>query len=259
MKLKNQLINALSLGILVALSVGCNNDDDVKVETFNGTLTVLQKDAYSDAPGRTSELWPPHTTIVFKWSREDGTVMDSSVQLNHGTMPGATNSQGEVLLIEVKKYSFSGTQIQMEALQSAFDEAICDDGTRKFLDLAVASSVIEETLLEEVTDFVFGDENFACSGTVNKDSVIAFFEAGDIHKVVAELSKCNWTKEDWLIAFEAGFGKVVGDLGQALEEYHVCNNDAAMQVELIKTFMSTGEVVAPIGDCAGLEWYFVPD
>ena len=256
----NKVIYTAIAGALLVggLTTSCNNDDEV-VELYKGTLTVLQKDAYSEAAGRSSDLWPPHTTTVLQWAGEDGGDSDSTVQLNHGTAPGATNPQGEVYLVETKVYSFSGTRSDMDALQSAYEIAICDNGESKFLDLTEGEGVLEKVFLTELRDIIFSDDEFTCSGSVNKDSIIAFLEAGDVHKVIAEIHKCSWTSSDWLIAFEAALGKAIEDLGHAVDEYHVCNNDAIMQVEMVKAFIATGEVPVPSGDCNGPIWLYVPE
>lgn len=244
--------------LVAGLSTSCNDDDPV-MELYRGTLTVLQKDAYSDAAGRSSDLWPPHTTTVLQWAGEDGGGSDSTVQLNHGTAPGEMNSQGEVFLVTTKVYQFSGSKSDMEALQSAYEDAVCDNGESKFLNLTEGEGVLEKVFLMELRDLVFSDDTFTCSGSVNKDSLIAFMEAGDIHKILEEIHKCTWTSADWLIAFEEALGKAIMDLGHVVDEYHVCNNDAIMQVELVKSFISTGEVQAPSGDCNGPEWLYVPE
>jgi hypothetical protein len=254
-----RLLSSFVMGAFIVVAIGCDNDGDPEPELYEGTLTIMQKDAYSDAPGRSTQLWPPHTTVVLDWSGKAGSASGHAIQLNHGTEPGAVNSQGETLLTVAKVYSFTGTQSQMEELQIAFEAAVCDDADSKFLDLASAETVLSNTLIKEMADYIFNDGDFACGGLVNKDSIIAFLEAGDVHKVMAELSNCTWTKGDWLIAFEAALGKVVDDLGHGLVQYHVCNNDAAMQVDLIKAYIATGEVTPMAGNCSGPEWYYVPD
>ena len=72
---------------------------------------------------------------------------------------------------------------------------------------------------------------------------------------MTELPKCNWGQSDWTIAFETVLGDVVGSLGHNLENYHVCNDDADLQVRLIKNYMATDKIEVPAKENNGpMKW-----
>ncbi|MCK5775199.1 MAG: hypothetical protein KAH25_03435, partial [Bacteroidales bacterium] len=88
-----------------------------------------------------------------------------------------------------------------------------------------------------LVDYLLDDENnFICNGTVTVSKVIAYLRRGEISQVVTELENCGWGQAKWSLVFETVLGDVVNDLGHNLSDYHVCNNDAALQVDLIKNF-----------------------
>jgi len=254
MKLKLRILKG-AIGILLILffSISCKDDNvSEPEEQYTGTLTVLQKDAYSDVAGRSSDLWPPHTTTVFKWDN------GREVQLNHGTAPEETDAKGNPLLVITKVYTFSCTKIEMELLQKVYKEAVCDNNTNKFLNLAAATTSLEQSFIEGLFDYISKHTRLTCNDSV-KDSVVAYFEAGKISKAIAELTNCSWEKDDWKIAFETVLGNVLSHLGHNLSDYHVCNNDAAPQVDLIKNFISTGKVEMPSKNCSGPMMFYTPE
>jgi len=256
MKLKLRILKGV-IGILLILlfSISCKDDNVTEPEKqYTGTLTVLQKDAYSDVAGRSSDLWPPHTTTVFKW--DNGT----EVQLNHGTAPEEVDAQGNPLLVTTKVYSFSGTKIEMELLQKAYKNAIYDDATHKFLDLTSATDLLEQSFLKGLLNYILDEvNNFTCTDSTTKDKIITYFKNNEIFKVVAELSSCYWTQVQWKIALDKVLGDVLGSIGHNISNYHVCNNDAALQVDLIKNYIATGKVTMPNKDYNGPMWFYKPN
>ena len=254
---KRLFTTLLGVTLILFLSISCNKDKDPEPEpekTYNGTLTVLQKDAYSDVAGRTSDLWPPHTTTVFKW--ENG----EEVQLNHGTAPEETDANGDLFLVEAKVYSFSGTKSQMEALQTKYKEAIYDDATHHFLNLTDGTAVLEQSFLLGIKEYMRdGANGLTMTGPISKDSLIMLFEIGDYHRFGAALPSCNWTQSHWTIAFESVLGDIIGDLGLNLEYYHVCNDDAYLQVDLIKNYIPTGKIETPAKINDGPMMFYIPD
>ena len=251
--MNNKTNLSIGLLIIVLFFMGCNNNDvTAPGKEFTGTLTVLQKDAYSNVAGRSSELWPPHTTTVFKW--EEG----REVQLNHGTAPEEKDANGNPFLVATKVYTFTATKMEMTALQHAYKNAICDNIASKFLNLAEANTTLEQSLIEGLYNYISTHTHLTCSESV-KDSVVAYFKAREISKAVAELTNCNWEKDDWKTAFETVLGDVLGKLGHNLKDYHVCNNDAALQVDLIKYYIKSGIVKMPQKNCNGPMMFYVPN
>ena len=249
--IKQLLMGIIGIAFIILFSVSCQKEDE---QEYTGTLTVLQKDAYSDVAGRSLDLWPPHTTTVFKWDK------GTEVQLNHGTAPDEKDSQGNLFLVATKVYEFSGTQSEIEALQKTYKEAVCDDASDKVLDMSEAKGVLVKSFLDGLVDYLLDDENnFICNGTVTVPKVIAHLRRGEISQVVTELENCGWGQAKWSLVFETVLGDVVNDLGHNLSDYHVCNNDAALQVDLIKNFITTGKVEMPEKNCSGPMMYYTPN
>ena len=258
MNSKIQLFIILSgITFILFLATSCSKDKNSETEpekTYDGTLTVLQKDAYSDVAGRSSDLWPPHTTTVFEW--ENG----KEVQLNHGTSPEETDANGNLFLVETKVYSFSGTKSQMESLQAKYKEAIYDDDTHHFLNLEDGTAALEQSFLTGIKEYMIdGTNGLTITGPVSIDSLITLFEIGDYYSFGSALPNCNWTQSNWIIAFESVLGDVLGDLGENLEDYHVCNDDASLQVGLIKNYISTGKVEIPAKLNDGPMMFYTPE
>jgi len=249
---KLKIFTAIIFVLLSTLSCKDDNVTEPESEKYTGTLTVLQKDAYSNIAGRTSNLWPPHTTTVFKW--ENGT----EVQLNHGTAPDEVDAQGNPFLVVTKIYTFTGTKSQMEALQQAYKKAVCDDDHHKFLDFNDATDVLESSFLDGLKEYIAKDASFTCSGSVSKDLLITLFEAGEFAKVITELPNCSWNQESWKLAILSVLNDVLLSLGHKISDYHVCNNDAAMQVDLIKNFINTGKVITPKKTCIAPMIFYNP-
>lgn len=64
--------------------------------TCEGSYQILQKDAYRETAGRSSELWPPHTTTQLSYACGPDAAPIVTFQANHGTEPGATDANGDV-------------------------------------------------------------------------------------------------------------------------------------------------------------------
>jgi len=224
-----------------------------KEEEFTGTLTVMQKDAYNPKAGALTPFWPPHTTTVFEW--DNGRV----VQLNHGTAPEETDVNGNKLLTVTKTYTFKGTKAELEDLQRKYTNATCDyESASKFLGFGEAKTLLEQALIEGLKDFVNDSLNFQCSGTVTKQDIITYLDNGEIDKVVAAISSCNWTLLEWKKAFDTALKDAIQNLGHDLNDYHVCNNDAAYQVRLINNFITNRKDITTAKDCNGPQVYFIP-
>ena len=245
--------------MLAILFIQCDKDEDPQ-EVFTGSLTILQKDAYGNLPGRSSDLWPPHTTTVFKWSNVNGTIGDSVFQENHGTLPGQTNSLGQVLLEPVKILTFTATRDQMVELQNAYMNAVCDDNESRFLTLEHVDSSIAQLFHEDLGDVLGQDGSFSCTD-LPIDSLLSWLNQGTtgFGKIATSINACNYTMEDWRFAFEQSLKNTVFDLDHLYDNYHVCNNDAYKQVRLIENFIETGIIEIPEGDCNGPMWYYSPD
>ncbi|MCK5782444.1 MAG: hypothetical protein KAH10_07615, partial [Flavobacteriales bacterium] len=219
------------------------------------TLTVFQKDAYSDVAGRSSLLWPPHTTTVFRW--DEGV----SVQVNHGAAPDDTDDAGNIMLVSVKEYRFSGTHDELQALEKAYNKAIYDDDEHKFLTLTDAKSVFSKALIIGIAEAIEKDDNLICDGTMTKDEIVTLLKSGDPKKIgeaIPELTTCNWHDKKWHEMYDNVLREVFSNLGEDLLMYHTCNDDAEMQVGLINNFISSHEIKIPEKVDNGPRIYYFP-
>ena len=257
MKIRLNHILATFIFALTVSITGCKNDNDETFEIYSGTLTVMQKDAYSNTAGRNNILWPPHTTTVFKWNNGE------EVQLNHGTSPDEKDANGTSMLDEVKVYNFQGSKNDLAALEQAYIEAIYDDVDGKplntFLTLVEAKSELSKVVLESLGEFITKDEhNFSHTG-LTKDQVLLLLASGDVSKLMPLLQNSNLTPENIHIAFNEILKSSFAKLGHDISDFHVCNNDADLQVRLIKNYISTGKVQIPERKCSGPMVYYFPE
>ncbi len=222
------------------------------------TLRLLQKDAYKEVAGRTSDLWPPHTTTALEVVC-DGEVIHSSFQANHGTEPGALDPNGDVFLVEVKTLSASGTRSSLEALAAAYDACQCD-GTTKFLSLDSLDDATAQALVDTVSTYL--EQNLQCPGGMT-DELVALLTQGDIPGAIAIFQTCTWVGA---ASFEEGLDEAMTTIAaqaqELLTDYHVCNNDAVLQRALFEDFVATGATGGCMSEdadvCFGPLWLYVP-
>ncbi len=258
MNIKVNILGIALMGVLM-LNTSCKKDKEEIAPTpeikYTGTLTVMQKDAYSDVAGRSSDLWLPHTTTVFKWSK------DSVVQLNHGTAPNEVDANGDKFLVVVKTYTFTGTKTELENLQTAYEGATFDNGTNsKFLNLSDGTAVLETSFISGIKDYISdGANGFPDNGDITRDSLITLFGSGMYKEFAEHVSSFSWTKSNWTTAIETVLGDVLSATGENLSDYHVCNDDADLQVRLVKNFITTGKIEVPTKDNDGPMMYYTPE
>ena len=257
----NSKIKVLGLALvgMLLFTTSCKKDEVEPTPTpeikYTGTLTVMQKDAYSDVAGRSSDLWLPHTTTVFKWSN------DSVVQVNHGTAPGEVDANGNEFLVIVKTYTFTGTKNQIEALQTAYESATFDIGTtNKFLNLTDGTGVLETSFITGIRNYITnGAAGIPDNGDISRDSLVALFDAGLYKEFGEHLPSFSWDQAKWNYVLETVLGNVLTAIGENLSDYHVCNDDADLQVRLIKNFIATGKIEVPAKVDDGPMMYFTPE
>lgn len=227
-----------------------------EAETCTATFRVLQKDAYKETAGRSSDLWPPHTTTVIEVAC-DGEVIDEVFQANHGTAPGDVDAAGDVILVEQATYEAVGTRAELGDLLDAYLACSCESET-EFLSLDSLQGELAEGLLGTVIGYV--ETNLTCPGTT-LDDLVAALEMGDVETATAIFPTCTWAGGT---SFEAGlseaFAEIVAETGELLADYHVCNNDAAVQMALFDRFAADGSLACARGDaCRGPLWLYVAD
>ena len=225
--------------------------------TCTATFRVLQKDAYSDVAGRSTPLWPPHTTTVLDVACPDEDVV-TAFQANHGTEPGEVDANGDVFLVEVTKFTTTGPKSELAALQAAYASCACD-GATKFLSLDSLEEATASALLNTVTDYL--SANLTCTAATTEE-LVTLLAAGDIAAALEIFPTCSWTSG---ASFEEGLDQALATLleqtAEVLSGYHVCNNDAALQKALFDAY-SPGAAIAAcdpdVDTCRGPLWLYSP-
>jgi hypothetical protein len=237
------------------------NDADVKgASACTGTFRFLQKDAYKSTAGRSSPLWPPHTTTELDIAcGQPAAVVATSFQANYGTEPGEKDANGDIILVETKTLEAKAKRVELDALAKAFAACTCEGGT-KFLSLTDVQDEAVQKVVAELT--TYAGQHLVCTGDKTTAQVVGLLENGDLNGFLGALSACSFEPGQ---DFEKGFNEALGKLLEAssttLSGYHVCNNNAALQEQLFATFRDTGKVVACSNTsdlCKGPRWFYTP-
>lgn len=264
-------MRALSSLILLALvPVSCDISGDLPIDKDGNILrqdsdpcTVtfewLQKDAYKETAGRTSDLWPPHTTTKVRavCTRLDGTEdVLSSFMANHGTEPGAKDANGDVFLASVKTQRAQSTRAKVQRFLDRYED--CECGT-EFLSLDSLDDALVGDVVAALVPYL--SANLDCGGDPTLETLTGWLTSGDIESLLAALPSCSWLGDESLeIGLEAALMEALaGSL--SLDETHVCNNDAMLQASLWEAFDADGTVSeCDPGDavCAGPTWFYIP-
>ena len=262
------LRRALPLLVLVAACGGtppaepAPAGDPGKADAISGgradctaTFRWLQKDAYASRAGRTSDLWPPHTTTVLDVACGDSRPR-SIVRENHGTSPGQKDADGQEILVEVKRSAaVPATASQIDALVGAYRACECAPATA-FLSMDDLGQDRVAMLLRSLASYV--EAHMICDG-LGAGELGGMIAAGSVADAVAALSSCVWDSgDDWATGFQAAAQQI---LGAENDRYHVCNNDAELEAALWDGFAAGREVTAcdaksPL--CLGPKWFYAP-
>ncbi len=225
-------------------------------ETCTATLRWLQKDAYKSTAGRTSDLWPPHTTTTLEIAC-GGAIVRSETRENHGTKPGEKDANGDVILVEVAKQEASGPRARLLALADAY--AKCECGT-KFLSMDALGDEAVQAMVTKLGDYA--EANLTCAGDLDAAGVVALLRAGEIERVIAELPSCAWADgKSWEQGLDGALQALLAASKETLGSYHVCNNDAELQAALFAAVAAGGEAAACDGGsaiCHGPAWFYAP-
>jgi hypothetical protein len=226
--------------------------DDV---SCTATFHWLQKDAYANRAGRTSDLWPPHTTTTIDASCTDGETF-SAYRENHGTLPGAVDADGNLILVDVKDSDPVTVPLAtLQAMLTAYAACECAP-TTAFLTLDAVGGAQAMQLLAALASYV--DANMTCGGA-SPDQLVALLQSGDIDDALALLPTCAWNDgEDWGTGFTSATEAVLGD---AYDSYHVCNNDAQLESALWAQLASGAPIQACDSDsavCHGPVFFYTP-
>lgn len=233
---------------------------DISADTAMGsdckvTFRWLQKDAYASRAGRTTELWPPHTTTVLDVECR-GQAPVSAFRENHGTKPSDKDETGKQILVEVAhKGPFYGSKARTQALLTAYKGCECAP-TTTFLAM---DSLQEQKAIDMMTSLAaYVEANMSCEG-MDIAQLGQWMKEGSIDQVLGALSTCSWkTGEDWATGFQSATREV---LGAEFANYHLCNNDAQLEAALIDSYAEGKDIMACDGNsaaCHGPAFFYNP-
>lgn len=132
------------------------------------------------------------------------------------------------------------------------------EGETAFLGLDSLQGELAERLLETVLGYV--QTHLTCPGEP-LDELLAALQAGDFETSVQIFPTCTWAGGT---SFEEGlseaFATVIAETGELLADYHVCNNDAALQKQLFDGFAADGSLACDgVALCRGPMWLYVAE
>ena len=107
-----------------------------QTRTCTAVFRWLQKDAYKETAGRSSAQWPPHTTTTLRvectsQGQTAPEVVADVFMENYGTKPGATDANGDVILVEVAQNdAIEGSRSDLLQLVAEFQKCSCSSATQ---------------------------------------------------------------------------------------------------------------------------------
>jgi hypothetical protein len=225
-------------------------------ESCYATFHWLQKDAYKNTGGRNDPLWPPHTTTQIDVHCVDANGIDSVVASafrdNHGTDPGTVDANGNPMLTEVKVSDPApATRAQLLALLASYQQCECAPATQ-FLSTTSFNDPAVQAMIGQ--SLAYTQAHLICTGAVTTAQIIADVQSQDYDDAANGLQNCSWDDPN------AAANELV-TLNMGLSQYHVCNNDALLEVQQWETFVSTGAVVACDNTqsiCQSPTWFYTP-
>jgi hypothetical protein len=242
---------------------GTGGDTTITGSTCTATFRWLQKDAYKDTAGRTSTLWPPHTTTTLDVTcgAAGSTPIASAVMANHGTLPDAKDASGQIILQEMKREDvpFPADAALIADLVAKYQACSCE-ATTKFLSLDSAKDAAVQDLVANVV--VYLQQHLVCTSAGGTTALTDALQAGDFPTVLADLPSCTWDSgSDLATGLDDALSTFLATTQEVLSGYHVCNNDAQLQAALWAGFSASKTVTACDSDvptCKGPAWFYNP-
>ena len=260
--MRRVLFVGLFLGLVSVVACASSeesaDDSDLK-QSCEATFTYWQKDAYMDVGGRNLPFWPPHTTTSLSVTCNNGkTKVGEKAMGNHGAIPGVLGTDGTPLLAVVKKETVKGSKAKLTSLLETYGE--CECAPTKFLGLNNLNTPEVQKLVAELANII--ETQVPCGDKGSKSLELANnLREGKIDEAMALAKTCTWPGGDAGQSLTAALQKVAGDNRSTFADYHVCNNDATLQGNLIKTFRENG-VAAKCNQahalCQGPRWFYTP-
>ena len=235
-------------------------------DACSATLSIWQKDAYKETAGRTSALWPPHTTTTLtmtcgRTGQEPPEVIQLAEMGNHGTKVGAVDVNGDHILVETARSApVSGDREDLIALASSFTDCECD-GETTFLSMDSLDDESAAALVGSLSNYM--EANLSCDAETDVATLVALLQKGAMVEALAALEHCTWKDgADIESGLDGALEQLALELQNTLSDYHLCNNDAKLQTELFERFATEGRVTScdkTSTICRGPLWFYDPE
>lgn len=266
------LLLACACGALAVACAGAADDHASKAaeaDVVDGALRAqatdrcsarfvfLQKDAYKSIAGRSSELWPPHTTTVLEVTCQTarGEQRVSPFKENHGTKPGEKDAEGNEFLVPVdvdpSVVSVSAPWSEMKKLVSSYQSCGCDES--QFLGLDTIDGA-GKGLLEKLAPILECPDG--------SDALLLALKERRFEDAKRITMQCRLKEGVTTEQLEQAVADVDAQVRQTFAEHHVCNNDALLQMDLFARFRDHGDATACNAHnralCYGPKLFFEP-
>lgn len=226
-------------------------------ENCSGVFIFWQKDAYKETGGRSTALWPPHTTTSLEITCDDATV-GQFVHGNHGSEPGQTDANGRELLDEIARIDLAGSRQRLLALLERYQGCECEPSS--FLSMSSLQDDLVESLLGAFIDLVEREIDCGDEGAETAE-LVAALQQQDFERALEIVPSCQWPNGDTAAPLNEALRQVLADTQSSLADYHVCNNDAQLQAALLDRYQRGEEFEAcdpSSAICQGPLWFFDP-
>jgi hypothetical protein len=241
-------------------SDGAESDLVSQSEKCTATFHWLQKDAYKNTAGRSTALWPPHTTTTLEvhcvGANGQETFSTNTFKENHGTKPGQLDANHKPLLEEVKRTEATGTRDQMDKLVDAYQSCGCDAATQ-FLSMdMVKDDLSTKKILAAFAEYAA--KHLTCAGERKVQDVALMLANEEFEQALTVIPTCSWGAG---YGFEDGLRSAAAGILPDLSKFHVCNNDAKLEAALFAQFTTDGSAPAcdSTGDtCRGPAFFYNP-
>lgn len=208
-------------------------------DACSATFVFLQKDAYKSTAGRSSDLWPPHTTTVLEVSCQTarGEQRMAPFKENYGTKPGAKDASGNDILVKVDMapsvVTVNAPWGEMKKLVASYQSCGCDE--REFLGLDTIDAE-GKGLLEKLAPILECPDG--------SDALLLALKEKRFEDAKRMAAQCKIKDGVTPAQLSQAIAEVDAEVKKTFSEHHVCNNNALLQMDLFARFRDRKDAAA---------------
>lgn len=208
-------------------------------DACTATFVFLQKDAYKSTAGRSSDLWPPHTTTVLDVTCQTsrGEQHMAPFKENYGTKPGAKDAEGNEILVKIDMdpsiVTVNAPWGEMKRLVASYQACGCDETQFLGLDTIDAAG---KGLLEKLAPIL------ECPA--GNDALLLALKEKRFEDAKRMASECRIKDGVTPAQLEQAVAEVDAEVKKTFAEHHVCNNNALLQMDLFARFRDHKDAAA---------------